>query len=92
MMILSILGGAALGARYKVFCLAPIMVIAITVIATLDRLNAVPLSSTVLTAIALAVGLQVGYFGGAAARLACAGPHGSIIESRRHGDQPAKSF
>ena len=93
MMILSILGGAALGARYKVFCLIPVIVIGIAVIATLDRLDAVPLSSTVLTAVALAVGLQIGYLGGVAARLAYSETsRGNIIGSGRHGDQPARTF
>ena len=91
--VLSILGGAALGTRYKVFCLIPIIAIGIALITFLDRVNAVPLSSTVLSSVALAIGLQVGYFGGVAARLACVSkPRANIIEPTPFGDQPAGTF
>jgi hypothetical protein len=92
MMVLGVVGGAVLGTRYKVFCLVPIIVIGVVVIAACDRLNDVPLSSTALTAVALAVGLQVGYLGGVAARFARVAHTASIIEPKRLHDQPARTF
>jgi hypothetical protein len=61
MAALGILAGAALGTRYKVFCLLPAMLAGAAVLVALDRLNQAPFSSTALSALALAVGLQVGY-------------------------------
>ena len=63
--IFSLLIGAALGARYKVFCLPPVIVTAALAIAALDHLHGVPLGSTALTARAAGVELQIGYLAGA---------------------------
>jgi hypothetical protein len=64
----SIIGGALLGTRYKVFCLVPIATTGITAIAAFNFLHQAPLSSTVLTGILLTVGMQVGYLIGVTVR------------------------
>ncbi|MGA7805403.1 hypothetical protein [Bradyrhizobium sp.] len=66
--LLGILGGFALGMRFRVFCLIPVVVSGIAAIAVLDRMDSVPLGSTVLSAIVFTVTLQIGYFAGVAAR------------------------
>jgi hypothetical protein len=59
--VIGILTGAVLGTRYKVLCLVPITLIATAAVAALDQLNEAPPGSTGLSALALAVGLQIGY-------------------------------
>jgi hypothetical protein len=91
--VLAILGGALLGTRYRVFCLVPVIVIGIAAITAFDRMNEVPLSSTALTAVVVAVGLQIGYLVGVVARLALAGAStASIIGPKRLRGQPARIF
>jgi hypothetical protein len=91
--VVGLLGGALLGTRYRVFCLVPVIVIGIAAITTLDRMNEVPFGSTALTAVTLAVGLQIGYLVGVAARLAlAAAPGARLIEQGRLGNQPARTF
>ncbi|MBV8696536.1 hypothetical protein [Bradyrhizobium sp.] len=63
--IFSLLIGAVLGTRYKVFCLPPVILAAALFIAALDHLHEVPPGSTALTALAAGVGLQIGYLAGA---------------------------
>lgn len=93
MMVLGVLAGAVLGARYRVLCLVPATVIGIVTVAVLDRLNGVLLGSTVLTAVVLAVALQIGYLIGAVAQLVLfAAPSGRIIAPKRLRDQPARVF
>jgi hypothetical protein len=59
--VLGILGGAILGTRYKVLCLVPITATGVAIIAALDLINEVSVRSTLQTALAFAVGLQIGY-------------------------------
>jgi hypothetical protein len=66
--IFSLLVGAVLGTRYKVFCLPPVILAAALVIAALDRVHHVSLGSTALTILAVGVALQVGYLLGAIIR------------------------
>jgi uncharacterized membrane protein YczE len=66
--ILSLLCGAVLGIRYKVFCLPPAILVGVLAIATLDRIHQVSLGSTALTALAVGVELQIGYLLGAMIR------------------------
>ena len=70
MTIIGILTGAALGTRYRVLSLVPVTVAGSVVLVALDHVNEVPLGSTVLTALTLTVGLQVGYLVGVAVRSA----------------------
>jgi hypothetical protein len=91
--VLGLLGGALLGTRYRVFCLVPVIVIGITAIAAHGCVNEVPFGSTALSMVTFAVGLQIGYLLGVAARLTLAGGSGAgIIEQRRLRDQPARTF
>jgi hypothetical protein len=66
--IFSLLFGAVLGTRYKVFCLPPVILVAVLAAAALDRIHQVSLGSTALTALAIGVGLQIGYLLGAMIR------------------------
>jgi len=66
--IIGILTGAVLGTRYKVLCLVPAILAGTIALAVFDQFNAVPLGSTALAALALAVGLQIGYLAGVAVR------------------------
>ena len=66
--VLGILGGALLGTRYRVLCLVPITATGVAAVAALDLINKVPVSSTVQSALALAVGLQIGYLVGVTVR------------------------
>jgi hypothetical protein len=89
--VISILIGAVLGTRYKVFCLVPITLAGIVALATLDQLNEAPLSSTALSALALVVGLQIGYFVGITVRSVLLAAHaGSVSKPGRLRDQPAR--
>jgi hypothetical protein len=60
--VLGILVGAVLGTRYKALCLVPTTLAGIAAVVALGQINGVPLGADALTALALAVGLQVGYF------------------------------
>lgn len=88
---IGILTGALLAARYRVLCLVPVTLAGTAVLAALDHVNEVPLGSTALTALALALGLQIGYLAGAAVRsvlpIVLAG--GVSVPPRRR-DQPAR--
>jgi hypothetical protein len=66
--IFSLLIGAVLGTRYKVFCLPPAILAAALAIVVLGRVHQVSLSSTALSVLAVAAGLQIGYLLGAAIR------------------------
>ena len=66
--IFSLLVGAVLGTRYKVFCLPPVILAAALAITVLDRIHEIPLGSTALTALAAGVALQIGYLLGAVIR------------------------
>jgi hypothetical protein len=65
---IGILTGALLATRYRVLCLVPVTLVGTAVIAALDHVNEVPLGSTALNALALVVGLQIGYLARAALR------------------------
>lgn len=89
--VIGILTGAVLGTRYKVLCLVPITLAGAAALAALDQLNQVPLSSTALTALALAVGLQIGYLVGVTVRSGLlAALASSVSEPERLRDQPAR--
>jgi membrane protein DedA with SNARE-associated domain len=89
--VIGILTGAVLGTRYKVLCLVPITLAGAAALAALDQLNQVPLSSTALTALALAVGLQIGYLVGVTVRSRLlAALASSVSEPERLRDQPAR--
>ena len=66
--VISILIGAVLCTRYKVLCLVPTTLAGTAALAALDQLNGVPFASTALSALALAVGLQIGYVVGVIVR------------------------
>jgi hypothetical protein len=66
--VIGILTGVLLGTRYKVLCLVPVTLAGTAALAALDRFNGVPSSSTALTALALVLGLQIGYLAGVVAR------------------------
>jgi hypothetical protein len=93
--VLGILGGAVLGTRYKVLCLVPATVIGIAAIAALDLMHMVAVSSVALTAVMLAVGLQIGYLIGVTVRLVLlAAPARGVARlapAPRH-EQPARIF
>jgi len=72
--IFSLLVGAVLGTRYKVFCLPPAILAAALAIAALDRVHHVSLGSTALTVLAVGVGLQIGYLLGAIIRALLTSP------------------
>ena len=74
MTICSLLIGAALGTRYKVFCLPPVILAAALAIAVLDRIHQVSFSSTALTMLAVGVALQIGYLLGAVIRALLSSP------------------
>jgi hypothetical protein len=77
--IFSLLIGAVLGTRYKVFCLPPVILAAALAIVTLDRVHQVSLGSTALTVLAVGVALQVGYLFGVIIRaLLLTSPAGPI--------------
>lgn len=65
---IGVLVGALLGTRYRVPCLVPIIPAGIAILAVSDRFNDVPASSTVLTALALGLALQIGYLIGLTTR------------------------
>ena len=88
--IIGILTGAVLGTRYKVFCLVPVILAGIVALAARDQFNDVPFSSTALTALALALGLQVGYLVGVAVRSVLLGASG-LSEPGRLRDGQARS-
>jgi hypothetical protein len=67
--LIGVLAGALLGTRYKVLCLAPVILGGIAALAVIDRFNDVPASSTALTALTLGLALQIGYLVGVSARL-----------------------
>ena len=87
--VIGILTGAVLGTRYKVLCLVPITLIATAAVAALDQLNEVPPGSTALSALALAVGLQIGYLLGVNVRSALPAG-GSVNGPERLRDQPVR--
>jgi hypothetical protein len=91
--VLSILGGAALGTRYKVLCLVPTTATGIAAVAALDLIHNVPVSSTVQTALVLAVGLQIGYLVMVSVRSVLhAAPGPGIDEPEPGHEQPAHMF
>jgi len=91
--VVGILGGALLGARYRVFCLVPVIMLGIAGIITLDRITGVSLGSTALAAIVLAVTLHIGYVAGIAVRSALVGaPQPSMVKAKNHGDRFATTF
>jgi hypothetical protein len=63
-----VLAGALLGTRYKVLCLVPIILVGAAVLAALDRSNDISAGSTVLSALAFGLALQIGYLVGFTAR------------------------
>lgn len=89
--VIGILTGAVLGTRYKVLCLIPITLVAAGGLAVLGRVNGMSAGSIALSALALAVGLQIGYLAGATIRsvlrVALAS---SVNEPARLRDQPAR--
>jgi len=91
--VTSIIGGALLGTRYRVFCLAPVATTGIIAIAALNFFHRVPISSTVLTGIVLTVGLQIGYLIGVTVRwgLLAASARGSAGPAPLH-QQPARTI
>jgi hypothetical protein len=90
--VLGILGGAVLGTRYKVLCLVPATVIGIAAVAALDLIHVLSVGSILLTAVMLAVGLQIGYLIGVTVRLVLLAPaHGIARVAPRH-KQPARIF
>jgi hypothetical protein len=74
MTIFSLLIGAVLGTRYKVFCLPPVILAAALAVAVLSRIHHVSLSSTALTVLAVGVALQIGYLLGAIIRALLTSP------------------
>jgi hypothetical protein len=72
--IFSLLVGAVLGTRYKVFCLPFVILAAALAIAVLDRVHQISISSTALTVLAVGVGLQIGYLLGAIIRALLTSP------------------
>ena len=91
--VVGILGGALLGARYRVFCLVPVIIFGIAGVITLDRINGESLGSTTLTAIVLTVTLQIGYIAGVAVRSALvAAPDASMIKAKHRDDRFATTF
>jgi len=74
MTICSLLIGAVLGTRYKVFCLPPVILAAALAIAVLDRIHHLSFSSTALSVLAVGVALQIGYLLGAIIRALLTSP------------------
>lgn len=68
-MIFIILFGVMIGAQYRVASLVPCTLIAILGSAAIDRTHHVSLISMILTALAAATALQIGYIIGAGLRL-----------------------
>jgi hypothetical protein len=85
----SLLGGALLGTRYRVLCLVPTIAAGIAAIAAFNLLHQVPLSSTVLSAIVLAVGLQIGYLIGVTVRCLLS-PARAVAGAEPLREQPAR--
>ncbi|MES2194866.1 MAG: hypothetical protein V4517_10640 [Pseudomonadota bacterium] len=93
MTVIAILTGAVLSTRYTVLCLVPVILAGTTALAAVDRFNEVPLGSTALTALALAVGLQIGYVVGLIFRSMLTETHaGNFSEPERLRDRPARNF
>ena len=87
--VVGILTGALLSTRYKVLSLVPLTLAGTAAVAAFDQFNDVPLSSTALSALALAVGLQAGYLVGAIVRSML--PFASSVsEPKRLNNQPAR--
>jgi len=63
--ILSLLCGAVLGTRYRVFCLPPVIMLAAIAIAAFDQIYGGSARSTAFTVVAVGVELQIGYLVGA---------------------------
>jgi hypothetical protein len=88
---ISILIGAVLGTRYKVLCLVPTTLAGTAALAALDQLSGASLASTTLTALALAVGLQIGYVVGVIVRsVLLAALASNICRPVRSRGQPAR--
>jgi hypothetical protein len=87
----SIIGGALLGTRYRVFCLVPIVATGITAIAAFNFFHQAPVSSTVLTGILLTVGLQIGYLIGVTVRWVLLPSPGVAGPAPLH-QQPVRTF
>lgn len=93
MTVIGILTGAVLGTRYRVLCLVPVILAGTTALAAVDLFNQVSLGSTALSALALAVGLQIGYFIGIILRsMLTEALAGHISGPARLRDQPARHF
>jgi hypothetical protein len=91
--VLGILGGALLGTRYKILCLVPTTATGIAAVAALDLVNEVPVSSTLQTALALTVGLQIGYLVGVTIRsVLLAALARRLAEPHHLHHQPARIF
>lgn len=90
---IGILIGAALSTRYKVLCLVPAILAGAAVLAVIERVNGATLGSIALTALALAIGLQVGYLiGGVVRPLIVAALAGTVSESKRLRNQSARMY
>ncbi len=90
--VVSVLVGVLLGTRYKVLCLVPVTLAGILALATFNQLNEMPLGSTALSALTLAVGLQIGYVLGLTVRSVLRGPlAGSLSRPARLRGQPART-
>lgn len=88
--VIAILTGVALSGRYKVLCLVPLTLAGSAAIAAFNQFSGAPFSSTVLSSLAFAAGLQVGYFAGAIVRSMFPGVLESAVSKRKRlQDQPA---
>jgi len=74
--IASLIIGALLGQRFKVFVLVPTIALATVAIAGASLAHGNSAWSTALAAVLVVTGLQMGYLGGMTARLITA--HGSV--------------
>jgi len=97
-MIVSMLLGAALGMRFKVFVLFPAIFASAALIVGAAAAHGSAVWSAVLSIALSATGLQIGFFGGVAARFVVAAAWAPRLPDvqpapaqgpRPHGDQPA---
>jgi hypothetical protein len=89
--LLSVLLGAVLGTRFKVFCLVPTAVIGIAAAVVINVLIRAPIISTLQAALAIAVGLQLGYLFGLTVRsVIVAARARRIAEWKRFRGEPAR--
>jgi hypothetical protein len=60
----SLLVGAVLGARLRVYVLYPASILGLVIVATVAAFKGAAMSSAIMAAIACVISLQIGYLGG----------------------------